>query len=211
MIKVVLFDLDGTLIQTTEPIMETFKITFENFFKEIQLTQEVLTSFLGQTLYQTFKLYESSDAKIEEIIQFYRKTSEALIDQGLDAYPHAETVMNWLKKKGIKVGIVTSKMNRVAKEHLEKTNLLSYVDHVIGYEDVIHHKPDKEPIIKALQFFNVDSSEAVYIGDHENDIKAAKKAGVLSCGVTYSHRLQALLAEMPDYVIDELIQIKELI
>jgi HAD superfamily hydrolase (TIGR01509 family) len=209
--KVVLFDLDGTLIQTTEPIMETFKLTFEHFFKDVTLTQEVLTSFLGQTLYQTFRLYETSDEKIEEMIQFYRKTSEVLLDQGLETYPKAEATMIWLKNKGIKVGIVTSKMNRVAKEHLNKTHLLSYVDHVIGYEDVVHHKPDKEPIEKALQFFNVAPSEAVYIGDHENDIKAAKNAGVLSCGVTYSHRLQALLAEMPDYVIDELTQIKELI
>jgi HAD superfamily hydrolase (TIGR01509 family) len=210
-IKVVLFDLDGTLIQTTEPIMETFKITFEHFFKEVTLTQEVLTSFLGQTLYQTFRLYESNEEKIEDIIQFYRKTSEALLDQGLDAYPHAETIMAWLKKKHIKVGIVTSKMNRVAKEHLHKTNLLPYVDHIVGYEDVIQHKPNKEPIEKALQFFQVSPDETVYIGDHENDIKAAKHAGCLSCGVTYSHRLQALLAEMPDYVIDELHHIKDLI
>jgi HAD superfamily hydrolase (TIGR01549 family) len=211
MIKLVLFDLDGTLIQTTKIILETFRETFNYFFKNVELSDEEYTNLLGQTLYKTFSMYEEDEKKLEEIISYYRELSNFKIEEGLNAYDGAVEILRYLKKKNIKVGVVTSKMRNIALHHLEMTGLKDYIDHLVGFEDVVKHKPDAEPILKALEIFNAKKETTVYIGDHENDIIAAKNASILSCAVTYSERLKEMLNQRPDFVIDELMNIKDLI
>jgi HAD superfamily hydrolase (TIGR01509 family) len=211
MIKCVLFDLDGTLIQTTEIILDAFRVTFKKFFPELTLTDETYTNMLGQTLFTTFGYYADSKEKVDEMVAFYRLYSNDLIEQGLQAYPGAEETLRYLKKKKIKVGIVTSKMRHVATHHLELTHLLEWIDGIIGYEDVTEHKPSPEPIQKALALLQAKEEETIYVGDHENDIIAAQKAGISTCAVTYSHRLREMLSYRPDYVIDELKHMKDVI
>lgn len=209
--KTILFDLDGTLIKTTEIILDTFVETFQKYFPEVELTETVLTDMLGHTLFTTFGNYTDSKEKVDEIVAFYRKTSNQKIEQGLEAYPKAKETLEFLKKKGCTVGVVTSKMRQVATYHLELTGLLPYVDGLIGYEDTVQHKPNPDPILKALELFGAKPETTVYVGDHENDITAAKKANVTSCAVTYSHRLKQMLDVYPEYVIDALDNIKDLI
>lgn len=211
MFKCVLFDLDGTLIQTTEIIIDAFKETFKHFYPDLVLNEDDWTNMLGHTLFTTFGYYASTKEDVEKMVQFYRTYSNDLIETSLKAYPKAVETLSYLKKKNIKIGVVTSKMNHVAKHHLAMTGLLSYIDGLIGYEDVTKHKPSPEPIIKAMELLNANKKTTIYIGDHENDIISAKKAGIQTCAVTYSHRLQQMLNEQPNYVIDALENIKDLI
>jgi len=211
MIKCVLFDLDGTLIQTTEIIIETFKVTFQKYFPHIQLSDDDYTNMLGQTLFTTFGYYTSNQDEINEVVQFYRTYSDDIIEQGLKSYPGAVEIMTFLKKKNVKIGVVTSKMRHVATHHLKLTGLVDFIDGLVGYEDVTEHKPSPEPILKALQLFGTKPQSTIYIGDHENDIISAKKAGILTCAVTYSQRLKEILSYNPDYAIDELMHIKDII
>ena len=209
--KLILFDLDGTLIKSTGIILESFKMSFDKYFPDVKLSEEKLTSFLGTTLWQTFGEYTKDDDMITEIIGYYRHVSEAMLEKDLVAYPNAHETIQFLKDHGCQVGVVTSKLNHVASHHLAITKLLPLIDGLIGYDDVKTHKPDPEPLLKALALFDVEANEAIYIGDHENDIKAAKKAGMLSCAVTYSYRLKQMLNEFPDYVIDDISHIKDLV
>jgi HAD superfamily hydrolase (TIGR01549 family) len=211
MIKLVLFDLDGTLIQTTKIILDTFKDTFNHFFPNEELSDHEYTNLLGQTLYQTFSIYAKDNQELDKIINYYRELSNFKIEEGLNSYDGAVEILRFLKKKNIKIGVVTSKMRNIALYHLELTGLKDYIDHLVGFEDVINHKPNAEPILKALEIFNEKKEKTIYIGDHENDIIAAKNASILSCAVTYSARLKEMLAEQPDFVIDELMNIKDLI
>jgi HAD superfamily hydrolase (TIGR01509 family) len=155
-------------------------------------------------------MYIREDQDMDTLVGFYRETSEILM-KDVKAYPNAKEIMERLQSKGVHIGVVTSKMNHVAREHLTLIGLNAYVTHLVGYEDVKKHKPDKEPIEKALSLFDMTASEALYVGDHENDMIAAKAAGVISCAVSYSHRLKEMLAVMPDYVVDDLLQIEEMI
>jgi HAD superfamily hydrolase (TIGR01662 family) len=166
--KTILFDLDGTLIQTPTIILEAFKQTFKMHLKEVELSEKELSNFLGQTL-----LY--------------------------------------LKKQGCQIGIVTSKLKDVATYHLKLTNLFEDVDLIVGYEDAENHKPHPDPLLKAIELLNAKKEDTIYIGDHENDIKAAKKAGIESCAVTYSNRLHEMLLEQPEYVIDNLDNLTDII
>ena len=211
MIKTFLFDLDGTLIQTPEIILKTFRITFEKYFPEVKLTRDEESNLLGHTLFETFGNYTKDQALINDMVAFYRKTSETFIEQGLKSYPNALETLKYLKQKKKHVGVVTSKMISVASHHIELVGLTPYVDHVIGYEDTQLHKPNPEPILKALELFHTKAQDTIYVGDHENDIKAAKAANIKSCAVTYSMRIKQMLFENPDFVIDELKNIKDLI
>jgi len=208
--KLILFDLDGTLIQSTEIILNVFRKVIKTYFNE-DVENEKLTSFLGQTLHQTFGMYTDDLDLIEEVIKTYRQMTEKEISSSLKAYPYAKETCKYFLERGIHVGVVTSKMNEVALNHLKLAGLDDVIEHLIGYNDVVCHKPHPEPIEKALQHFNVDKADALYVGDHENDIKAAKNAGILSCAVTYSNRLKEMLLENPTYVIDELINLTDLV
>jgi len=209
--KTILFDLDGTLIQTPKIILESFKLTFEKYLPEVKLEPTELSNFLGQTLWKTFGFYTSDETVVDDMIAYYRKVSDEMIEMGLETYPNAKSTIRYLKKHGCKIGIVTSKMRKVATYHLELTNLLEDIDGIIGYEDAVNHKPHPEPILKALELFNANKHDTIYIGDHENDIKAAKKAGIESCAVTYSDRIREMLFEQPEYVIDDLDNLKDII
>lgn len=211
MMKTILLDLDGTLIDTTGIIIDTFKIAFEKYLPHIKMSDKDYTNLLGQTLWQTFGYYESDEQRIDEIVQFYRKTSNDMIESGLNAFPGAIETLKYLKKKGATVGVVTSKMRKVALYHLELTGLLEHIDGLIGYEDVENHKPDPEPILKALELFKANKETTVYVGDHENDMVAARKAGVSTCAVTYSQRFEEMIKEQPEFVIDELAHLKDFI
>lgn len=211
MVDTILLDLDGTLIDTTEIIISAFKETFDHFFPNVKLSEDEYTNLLGQTLYKTFGFYTEDPKQLDDIIKFYREVSNLRIENGLEAYPKAQETLAYLKKKNIKLGIVTSKMRKVATYHLEITGLLSYIDGIIGYEDVVEHKPSKEPIEKALELLNASKERCVYVGDHENDMIAAKRAGIMACAVTYSNRLNEMLKENPEFVIDELSHLKDFI
>jgi HAD superfamily hydrolase (TIGR01549 family) len=210
-IKTILFDLDGTLINTTDIILSTFVETFEHFMPELKLDDKELTNFLGQTLFTTFGFYVDSKEKVDEMVKYYRILSNLKIEEKLEAFPKAKETIQYLKSKKIQVGVVTSKMRSVAKYHLELTHLFDDLDILIGYEDSKNHKPDAEPLLNAIKALNANKRSTVYIGDHENDMLAAKSAGVISCAVTYSPRIQEMLHTQPDYVIDELDNVKDLI
>jgi HAD superfamily hydrolase (TIGR01662 family) len=210
-IKTILFDLDGTLINTTDIILSTFVDTFKHFMPELSIGEKELTNFLGQTLFTTFGFYVDSKEKVDEMVTYYRVLSNKKIEDKLEAFPKAKETIQYLKSKNIQVGVVTSKMHSVAKYHLELTHLFDDLDVLIGYEDTTKHKPDGEPILNALKALNAKPHSTVYIGDHENDMLAAKHAGVISCAVTYSPRILEMLHTQPDYVIDELDNVKDLI
>jgi HAD superfamily hydrolase (TIGR01549 family) len=209
--KLILFDLDGTLIQSTDIILSVFEQMISKYFPKVELEQKTLTSFLGQTLHQTFGMYTSDANLIEDIIKDYREQTELELHKGLKSYPHAKETIAYFRSKNISVGVVTSKMNKVANSHLKLVGLDHLIDHLVGHDDVINHKPHKEPIEKALAYFDVEPEDAIYVGDHENDIISAKNANVLTCAVTYSNRLSEMLAEQPTYVIDDLENLKDLI
>jgi HAD superfamily hydrolase (TIGR01509 family) len=210
-LKTILFDLDGTLLQSTEMIIEAFKMTFEVFCPNEEVTEDTYSSFLGQTLFQTFESYVKDDKVVKDMVAFYRKASDALMEEDLKAYPGARDTLLMFKKKGLDVGIVTSKMRGIASTHLKRIGLDDLIDGMISFEDVTNHKPDPEPIWKALALFKAKPASTIYVGDHENDIIAAKKAGVMTCAVTYSRRLSEMLAYNPDFVIDELINLKDIV
>lgn len=208
--KAVLFDLDGTILNSAKKIIKRYEITFAKHFPDIELTKEDKIDFIGPTLYQTFAKYSDDEKLIEEAVLTYRENAE-MTQRKDQAYPGVRQTFRRLKELNIKIGIVTSKSTKAAQLGLEQNKLMDYVDLIIGFEDVIEHKPHPASLEKALDIFNLRSSEVIYVGDHENDVEAAKRIEIMVVGVNYSLRRDKLLAAEPDFMVDNIEEILKLI
>lgn len=202
--KAVLFDLDGTLLDTIDLIYKNTKDTFKEFFPDLVLDEKTLKTFVGPTLEESFSWYEKDEVRRQQMIDKYREHNHKNHAIGVPTFAHAKEVLESLKTHDYLIGIVSSKKNEFVKLGLEQNGLLGYVDVIIGSDDTTKHKPDKEPFILALNALSVSPTNAIYVGDHQYDILGARNAGIRSVGVSYSIHYHELLTAKPDYMIDDL-------
>ena len=198
----ILFDLDGTLLNTRELINRSFVHTFEHFRPGKTLTDEELDSFFGPSLRQTFSRFSEDEEEIEEMVKYYRDFNVAVHDELVTAFPGAKSLIKTLARKGYKVGVVSSKKTDLVEHGLELFGMLENVRVVIGEEDVKTPKPDPEGILKAMEMLH--SKKALYVGDGVGDIEAGKNAKIDTIGVLYSDRKEQIIAAEPTYTIQNL-------
>ncbi|WAA09890.1 pyrophosphatase PpaX [Fervidibacillus albus] len=201
-ITTVLFDLDGTLVNTYDLILTSFRHTFDHYVPG-RFTTEDCISFIGPPLHETFA--SVLPEKTEEMVQFYRafnkKHHDALIKPFVGVYETVKT----LHDEGYKLAIVSTKMKDMVIKGLEATNLLSFFPVIIALDDVEQAKPDPEPIFKALTLLSSNVEESVMVGDSNHDILAAKNAGTKSVGVSWSIKGTDYLNRFsPDFIIDHM-------
>lgn len=201
----ILFDLDGTLIDSNQLIIDSFKYVFKEALPDVILTDEDYQSFIGPTLWASFSKYEKNKEKIDELVMLYRAHNNAHHDAVL-AFDGALSLLKELKRRGFKIGVVSSKMRYLVLRGLEITHLMPYVDVVVGMDEVKNHKPHPESLLLAMD--KLGSKEAMYVGDHPADIIAGKRAGIKTCGVSYSWH-DTLIDEKPDLMINNLLQLLE--
>lgn len=202
MIKAVLFDLDGTLLDTNELIYKSFYYTFKEGLN-LELSKDQITSMFGQPLQDSFKDY-SKEEEIDNLIKMYREYNESLHDNMCDAFLGVNELLNELKRRNIKIGIVTSKRDILARRGMEIANIIDYMDVIVTPECTDKHKPNREPAIYACNKLNIEPKEAIMVGDSHFDLMCGKDAGCKTCGVKYTALDIKRLEEVnPDYFIDE--------
>ncbi len=198
----ILFDNDGTLLDTRTLIDRSFIHTFEKFRPDYKLSEEELDSFFGPTLYQTFSKYAESEEETQEMIKYYREYNEPNHDNFAKVFPGAKELLKKLHKKGYKIGVVSSKKNNLLAHGLEHFGLLEYIDIVVGADDVKNHKPAPDALLFAKEKLN--GKNVLYVGDTLNDILAAKNAKMKAVGCLYIKHPEIMLEAKPDYVISNL-------
>lgn len=209
MIKAVLFDLDGTLINTNDLILKSFKHTFKTML-DLEPTEEEITMNYGRPLQEIFKSYDEN--RIEEMINCYRKINLELHDDECKEFADVDLMLQTLKNKGIKIGIVTSKKSDMAERGAKLMGIFKYFDTFITPEVTIKHKPEGEPVLKACENLGVSPSEALMVGDSPYDILAGKNAGAKTCGVKYTALpIEKLQESKPDLYVDKPLEILELV
>lgn len=209
--KAVLFDLDGTLLDTYDLIVRNTTETFAKFLPNLKLSDKELKAFFGPTLEESFSWYEKDPKKVTAMIKYYRERNRVNHEtNGPKAFNNATLALKTLKEHGYVLGVASSKKREFVELGLKQNDLLQYIDVVIGSDDVTKHKPDAEPLLKALAHLGVSKENAVYVGDHANDIIAARNAGMKSIGVSFSIHYDKLLEAQPDYVIDDLEKLLEI-
>lgn len=202
-ITTVLFDLDGTLIDTNPLIIKTFQKTLAYFIKDREFSEVEIMDFIGPTLKQTFD--GLLPEKTEDMIAYYRDYNKIIHDEMVVIYPTVYEGLELLKDAGIRLGIVSSKKNDMVRHGLKHCKIDHFFEMVIGADDVINPKPDKEPLELAFKQMNVSKDEVIFVGDNYHDIECGKNAGVLTCGVSWSLRGAYYLKQFdPDYILEDM-------
>ncbi len=201
-VKCVLFDLDGTLIDTIELILESFRYATTKVLGR-ELPRDELLRNVGQPL--ATQMREFSPAHADELLRVYREYNWANHDSMADEYPGTERALEELRERGFALGVVTSKGEPMTRRGLELFDLGRYFDCVVTADDVPNHKPDPYPLRHAAGIIGVDVSLCAYVGDSPHDMAAALAADAVAIGVTWGAFTAAAVSEPgPDYIVDSM-------
>lgn len=181
--KYILFDLDGTLIDTNRLIIDTFKYTYKQQLGIDVSEKEILLHF-GEPLLTTLERYSKDKAK--EMFEVYIKYNESVHDELVKLCSGVIECLEQLKQMGYKMAVVTSKRKVAAIRGLKLFDIEKYFEFMVAVEDTTKHKPEPEPILEALKKFNAHPKEAIMIGDSIFDIESARNAKVDSVLVKWS-------------------------
>jgi phosphoglycolate phosphatase len=195
---VILFDLDGTLIDSTEAILESFDIAFKTFETPVP-DVELIKAEIGHPLDVMFATLGVEDVHVDAHVQAYKMHYRKISCAKTVLLPEAREAVELASKHAV-LGVVTTKTAKYSIEILEHMGLMSYFDVLVGREDVENPKPHPEPIFKALSKLQSDKSRYWMIGDTPMDILAAKAANINSVAVTCGYADEALLLKHTDNV-----------
>jgi 2-phosphoglycolate phosphatase len=198
MIKAVLFDLDGTLIDSAEAIVQSFMHTFETLGLPLPDRDEIVRT-IGAPLKVQFG--NISDHDIEELLEVYREHYFATSPEKTFLLPGVEECLSGLTELGIKLGIATSKGQHGSNLLLNHLGVRHFFGVIIGGDDVDRHKPDPQPLILGMESLQVFSEELFYVGDTPYDTEASRRAGIRCLGVSTGYATHAeLIDENPEDV-----------
>ncbi|MBY0123406.1 pyrophosphatase PpaX [Bacillus sp. S/N-304-OC-R1] len=208
-VNTILFDLDGTLIDTNELIISSFLHVLGNYYPDCYKREDVIP-FLGPTLRETFE--SINPEKVEEMIVAYREFNIGNHDLLVKEFPGVFETVKTLKESGYKIGIVTTKMLKTVKMGLSLTKLDQFFDVVVALDHVQKPKPDPEPILKALELLQSKPEEAIMVGDNSHDILGGKNAGTKTAGVAWSVKGKEFLQGFqPDYMLDNMADLLDIL
>ncbi|ETT56752.1 MULTISPECIES: pyrophosphatase PpaX [unclassified Paenibacillus] len=205
MIECVLFDLDGTIVNTNELILNSFMHALKENNLPV-LTREQIIPLMGTTLQQQLGAFSGLEPKdIEVLERSYRSYNNAHHDELVRSFPDVNETMEELQRRGIKLGVVTTKIRPNTLKSLEMFDLLKYMETIVTVNDVTHPKPHPEPVLTAVANLGVDPAKTLMVGDSAVDIQSAKAAGVRVAAVAWSLKGEAVLRTYePDYIIQEM-------
>ncbi len=198
-IDICLFDLDGTLIDSTELILESYRHTLLEHHGTVP-PDEVWLAGLGTPLRAQFRVATDDLAEIERMVETYREFNFAHHDRMVRPFPGIPAAVSTLKAGGMTLGVVTSKARTGLHRGLSVCGLEHLFDVLISVDDVTRYKPDPEPVLKALESLNSDARRAVFVGDSPHDMAAGRAAGVLTAAALWGPFNRGHLeAYSPDY------------
>jgi len=178
---IILFDLDGTLIDSTDAILECFHHSFE-VYGERQPDDEEIKALIGYPLDVMYTDLGIDEDKVWDFVGTYKECYRKISTQKTYLIKMAkEAVLS--ANEFASLGIVTTKTGRYSKILMEHFELMEYFDVLIGREDVTNPKPHEEPILKALESFDSKDDDVWMIGDTKLDLISAKNAHIGYIGV----------------------------
>lgn len=179
---VVLFDLDGTLVDSGPIILASYKHATRTVL-DIDVPDAQLMALVGGPgLSEQMRRF--SEERAEELVRVYRAHNEPLHD-GLTSFPGVEDALHRLKAEGRRLGVVTAKRRPTVELAFRAVPIGGLFDVVVGSEDTERHKPDPDPILRALELLGAQPADAAYVGDSPYDIAAAHAAGVHAIWVSW--------------------------
>ncbi|MBU0633062.1 HAD family hydrolase [bacterium] len=194
----ILFDLDGTLIDSTEAILESFHNSYDIFGLPHPSDAEI-KSLIGHPLDVMYSSLGVEEKIVWDMVDAYKEHYRVISTQKTVLLPFAREAVE-LASKNARIGIVTTKTGKYSKVLMEHFNMMQHFEILVGREDVINPKPHAEPIQKAIDFLKVEKADCWMIGDTRMDLISAKNAGIKSVAVLSEYEPIAELKKHTDII-----------
>lgn len=198
---VVLFDLDGTVIDTGSIILASMRHAAREVLGRDFADEELMATVGGPGLEAQMRTLDPD--RVDELVRVYRAHNEPLHDE-IAFFHGMDEVLLRLREEGRRLGIVTAKRRATVDLAFARVPLGHLFDTVVGGDETERHKPDPQPLLLALERLGAQPDDAAYVGDSPFDVRAAKAGGLHAIAVTWGgiHARERLDAEEPDAVVD---------
>jgi pyrophosphatase PpaX len=186
---VILFDLDGTLVDSAAAILGSFHHATETVLKRRFPDEQILAHVGGTNLDHQMALLDPD--RVDELVRVYRAHNDPQYSE-LACFEGVVDVLRQLKSEGRRLGVVSAKRRPTVERVFLGACIGDYFEVVVGSDDTERHKPDPEPVVKALELLETAPEEAAYVGDSPFDVAAARAAGVFAIAVGWGgiHRVE---------------------
>ncbi len=209
--RLVMFDLDGTLLDSVPDLAAAVDSTLMLLGRPPAGVAQVrdwvgngAPVLIRRALAGQLDYSAVDDATAEEALALFMR-AYAENHELTTVYVGVVPTLDWLKRQGVKLAVVTNKPEQFVAPLLEDKGLLSYFDWLVGGDTLPQKKPDPTPLLHVMTQAGVTPSESLFIGDSRNDIQAARAAGVCCVGMTYGYNHgHAIEDEQPDLVLDDM-------
>ncbi len=207
-IQGVLFDADGTLIDTYDIILTSMRYAVNDVLGR-SLDDVELMAGVGTPLYDQMLHFTGGDAaRAAEITQIYRDHNDGVHDARIRAFGDTRAALDRLRAAGIPMGVVTSKRHAMAQRGLEMSGIADCFQFLIGHDDWPEHKPAPGPILRGCELLGVAPRRCLYVGDSPFDIQAGNAAGCATAAALWGmFPREALVVERPTLTCDSLTEL----
>ncbi|AHV95063.1 pyrophosphatase PpaX [Paenibacillus sabinae] len=210
MIEGILFDLDGTIVNTNELIISSFMYALEQH-SQPALTREQMIPHMGTSLLDQLRAFTSLQ-DVTALEASYRLFQNEHHDELIRSFPNVNETLEGLRSRGIKLGVVTTKIRPTTIRALEMFDLLQYMDTIVTLNDVTNLKPHPEPVLTGVNNLGLSPEKTLMVGDSVVDIQSAKAAGVRAAGVAWSLKGEDTLRKYePDYILQDMADLYEIV
>ena len=205
-LKAVLFDLDGTLVDSEKDIAEAANFTREHYGLK-KVPDSTIAQYVGNGVIALLakSLDTSEQDKIQEAYLIFQQHYREHCADHTKAFPGTFELLDYLKEKNIKMGVVSNKPQEFTDSVLKQLNLAPYFGVAFGPESTTNRKPHPEPLLVALERLGAQPHEAIMVGDSIVDIQAAKAAPMRIAVLTHGYGTREVLSSAnPDWVVNSL-------
>jgi|LGOV01.1.fsa_nt_gb pyrophosphatase PpaX len=200
MIKGIIFDFDGTIVDTNELIIKCLLLTAKNI-SNIELSKKDLEIIYGRTLNEQMKIIDKT--KSIELANYYKKMYFELMDNETFLFKGIKELIINLYNMDIKLAILTNKTTKGVNHGLEMFELEDYFDEIISMDDVSLGKPNNEGLTKLLSKLNLKNDEVIIVGDSEHDIEVGINNDIISIMVAWSFLSADKFKIKPSFIINK--------
>lgn len=210
-IKLVVFDFDGTLIESHENIYHAAIAAFNEMGISTNIKLDEFKKTLGLHFKEIFSHFGILVNDFEEFMRLYKNYYYKLINYS-KPYPLSINTLSALKKKNYLIALLTTKIQDQADKIIDHFHLRNYFDEVMGRRNGIENKPSPEPLLHICDLLQTPPNQTLIVGDTELDIQCGKNAGCYTCAVTFGYRTKEhLLNEHPDIIVNDFSEFQKIL
>lgn len=200
----ILFDLDGTLLDTMELLLGSMRHAFAEHEERRPTTGEWVAG-IGTPLRTQLREFLDSDDEVERVVSRYRAYQQMHHDMLMRCYDDVVGTLEVLHSRGHPLGVVTSKMNDLMDRGLAHVGIAHLITAAVGCDSCTRHKPDPEPVHVALDLLGYEPHEAAFVGDSPHDMKSGRAAGVTTVAALWGpFTREQLMHTDPDHWLERI-------